>query len=280
MAYIKKLKDNELIGGTDNTDVYPVTSTEAVYNKENVSQEYINNHVDGSKIVNGTVTNSKIANGAVSVGKLNNEVQTLIQQGVSTSLSPMGEFDIEAIYWVNDMVYDPVTNSSYVSLRADNVGHPVTDGTWWMKVVGGDEETIETIVDNKIKISVTKQVSPDPSVSYMLRPKEKTLFGETSALRVFIKHPGTQYGPVAGVLNEYMFAFTTPSFPVMTLEVSTGDYPIMWTSGLQTEALTHYEVKIVYDEMQEMYFGEMKSWSISHDGPIEDNGGMDNIGGK
>jgi hypothetical protein len=137
MAYIKKLKDNELIGGTDNTDVYPVTSTEAVYNKENVSQEYINNHVDGSKIVDGTVTNNKIAPSTISMSKLNNEVQTLIQQGASTSLSPMGEFDIEAIYWANDMVYDPATNSSYVSLRADNMGHPVTDETWWMKVVDG-----------------------------------------------------------------------------------------------------------------------------------------------
>ena len=30
MAYIKTLKDNELIGGQDNTDVYPITSTQAV----------------------------------------------------------------------------------------------------------------------------------------------------------------------------------------------------------------------------------------------------------
>lgn len=43
MAYIKKLKNNELIGGTDNTDVYPVTSTKAVYDPDNVSQEDINN---------------------------------------------------------------------------------------------------------------------------------------------------------------------------------------------------------------------------------------------
>lgn len=31
MARIKTLKDNELMGGTDNTDVYPITSTQAVY---------------------------------------------------------------------------------------------------------------------------------------------------------------------------------------------------------------------------------------------------------
>ena len=143
MAYIKKLKDNELIGGTDNTDVYPVTSTEAVYNKENVSQEYINNHVDGSKIVNGTITTGKIADNAVAMGKLDNEVQTLIQQGADSSWTPKGDFNIEITYDANDVVFDPVTNSSYLSLRADNTGHPVDENDeeyeegWWMKVLDG-----------------------------------------------------------------------------------------------------------------------------------------------
>lgn len=34
MAYIKVLKDNELIGGTDNTDVYPVTTTQAIFSQK------------------------------------------------------------------------------------------------------------------------------------------------------------------------------------------------------------------------------------------------------
>lgn len=34
MAYIKTLKDNEYIGGTDNTDVYPVTTTQAVFSQD------------------------------------------------------------------------------------------------------------------------------------------------------------------------------------------------------------------------------------------------------
>lgn len=42
MAYIKKLKYNELVGGTDNTDVYPVTSTEAVYGPDNINQQTVN----------------------------------------------------------------------------------------------------------------------------------------------------------------------------------------------------------------------------------------------
>ena len=149
MAYIKKLKDNELIGGTDNTDVYPVTSTEAVYNKENVSQEYINNHVDGSKIVNGTVTTGKIADNAVTMGKLDNVVQTEIQRGTQRAWNPRGAYNAEAIYDVNDLVYHTDTNSSYISLQANNQGHnpawQSTTGGWWMLVVGGDE--INEIID-------------------------------------------------------------------------------------------------------------------------------------
>ena len=47
--------------GTPSRKIYIKTSTEAVYNPEGVTQEYINNHVDGSKIVNGTITNNKKA---------------------------------------------------------------------------------------------------------------------------------------------------------------------------------------------------------------------------
>ena len=33
MAYIKTLKDNELIGGQDNTDVYPISTTQAIFSQ-------------------------------------------------------------------------------------------------------------------------------------------------------------------------------------------------------------------------------------------------------
>ena len=35
MAYIKTLKDNELVGGTDETDVYPITHTKAIFDSNN-----------------------------------------------------------------------------------------------------------------------------------------------------------------------------------------------------------------------------------------------------
>ena len=45
MAYLKRLKNNELIGGTDNTDVYPYTTAEAVYDKSKVTQQVINDRL-------------------------------------------------------------------------------------------------------------------------------------------------------------------------------------------------------------------------------------------
>lgn len=42
MGKIKKLKSNELVGGVDREDVYPITSTKAVFDASNISQDDIN----------------------------------------------------------------------------------------------------------------------------------------------------------------------------------------------------------------------------------------------
>ena len=127
--------------GTPSKKIYIKTSTEAVYNPEGVTQEYINNHVDGSKIVSGTITNNKIADSTISMGKLDNDVQTKIQQGTQRAWTPKGAYDAEAVYDVNDLVYHTDTNSSYISLQANNQGHnpawQSATGGWWMKVLDG-----------------------------------------------------------------------------------------------------------------------------------------------
>ena len=41
MGKIKKILENELVGGTQGTDVYPVTSTKAVYDENNVRLDTI-----------------------------------------------------------------------------------------------------------------------------------------------------------------------------------------------------------------------------------------------
>lgn len=92
-------------------------------------------------IQNGAVTNSKIANSTISMGKLDNDVQTKIQQGTRRAWAPKGNYSAETVYNVNDLVYYPDTNSSYISLQANNQGHsPVwqsATGGWWMMVLDG-----------------------------------------------------------------------------------------------------------------------------------------------
>ena len=41
MAKVKVLKENELIGGTDNSSVYPITHTKAVFNSNNKELDQI-----------------------------------------------------------------------------------------------------------------------------------------------------------------------------------------------------------------------------------------------
>ena len=41
MGKIKKLLENELVGGTQSTDVYPITSTKAIYDENNIRLDTI-----------------------------------------------------------------------------------------------------------------------------------------------------------------------------------------------------------------------------------------------
>lgn len=74
MAKIKVLKDNELVGGTDNTSMYPVTSTKAVYDENNERLDSII-----YKIKNTPVTNHKIANDTIEIEKLSPNLREIIK---------------------------------------------------------------------------------------------------------------------------------------------------------------------------------------------------------
>lgn len=174
MGYIKKLKNNELVGGTDKTTVYPVTSTKAVFEEvsENnfQSQEYLNNHITNERIVDNTIENSKLKDDTIDMGKLNTQLKTIIQNAYDASWKVKEEpFSLETKYDADDVVYDPDTNSSYVSLTADNQGNPVNpedegyvEGKWRVvingisaiestEVIDAKVTELETRVDNKIE---------------------------------------------------------------------------------------------------------------------------------
>lgn len=78
MGFIKKIKNCWLIGGTDNNDVYPVTSTKAVFDEDNVSQDYINKHITGDRIESNTITGDKLVNKAITEEKVSDELMDKI----------------------------------------------------------------------------------------------------------------------------------------------------------------------------------------------------------
>ena len=55
MGKIKKILENELVGGTQATDVYPVTSTKAVYDENN---ERLDNILGGLRDKIGILKNA------------------------------------------------------------------------------------------------------------------------------------------------------------------------------------------------------------------------------
>ena len=173
MGYIKKLKSNELVGGTDKHTIYPVTSAEAVFeevsDKVFKSQKYLNNNITNERIVDNTIENRKLKDDTIDMGKLNTQLKTIIQNAYDASWKVKEEpFSLETKYDANDVVYDPDTNSSYVSLTADNQGNPVKledeeeVNPYWRMIINGISaiestevinakvEELETEVDNKI----------------------------------------------------------------------------------------------------------------------------------
>ena len=164
MGYIKKLKNNELVGGTDKHTIYPVTSTKAVFeevSKNNFqSQEYLNNHIyggEGGRINKESITDYNIATGTITKGKLSPQVQTMLDEGQKKALTPKGNYNSETEYEALDLVFDPVTNSSYISLQTPNVGHPVDENAegyeegWWEKTLDGTAvNTAQATIDAKV----------------------------------------------------------------------------------------------------------------------------------
>lgn len=78
MGFIKKIKNCWLVGGTDNTDVYPVTSTKAVYDEDNVSQDYLNKHITGDRIESNTISGDKLENKALTEEKVSDALMDKI----------------------------------------------------------------------------------------------------------------------------------------------------------------------------------------------------------
>ena len=85
MGKIKKILENELVGGTQNTDVYPVTSTKAVYNEDNERLDNILNRVESGIIYDVSLHNNgavfKSLQALLSSSNLSDLIPTSVRRG-------------------------------------------------------------------------------------------------------------------------------------------------------------------------------------------------------
>ena len=72
MGKIKKILENELVGGTQNTDIYPVTSTKAVYDENNERLDNVlgdlKNKIDTNSIISVHRADVSINKNVVTLG--------------------------------------------------------------------------------------------------------------------------------------------------------------------------------------------------------------------
>ena len=99
MGKIKKILENELVGGTQSTDVYPVTSTKAVYDENNVRLDTILKPA------------TKEATGLMS-----SEDKNKIDNYVGTRLN------VPNITYVNPELQEEYTSIGYGGIKYTNVG--------------------------------------------------------------------------------------------------------------------------------------------------------------
>ena len=146
MAKFKILKDTELVGGTDNTDVYPVTSTQALYSHYKDAQG--NLHVrmrDGEP----EKLEDRLEDQEAAVGKFENKLEKL---GVYLSNNKSGS-PLEITGTANSMT---LNGSAQVETYGDYPSEPVPADKMESKkmTVKRNEETVyeENVVSATVEV--------------------------------------------------------------------------------------------------------------------------------
>lgn len=103
--------------------------------------------------------------------------------GITTA----GNYDSTTTYKKLARVYDPTTNCSYLSKKANNVGHAVTDTEWWQK------DTADVRPPLVEQTAATATIQPNCLNKWT---------GVVPALNI------TLAAGQSGIQNEYMLEFT------------------------------------------------------------------------
>ena len=126
MGKIKKLKDVELVGGTEQSDVYPITSTKAIYDENNKRLDSIISELQKSADSSLETENKTI------VGSIN-ELKRLLDEGylfkdVATTKTNPGTPDAKVFYIANGK--GTYTNFGGIEVTEDEVVVLYWDSSW------------------------------------------------------------------------------------------------------------------------------------------------------
>ena len=214
MGKIKKILENELVGGTQTTDIYPVTSIKAVYDENNERLDHILEASDEklSELESEVIYDvSSRNNGAVF-----ESLQSLLSSPEVNSLIPTsvrcGGMSIRFINSNNRYV-----QYRYMGIKATGKPNPFLDSANWRC-------TDVTIISESAEVKAS------------ILPNELNKWGKIKSLTI-----NSFQGAQEGYVNEYMLEFTV-SGDNFTLTLPEG---VRWVEEPTWEDKYTYQVSIV-----------------------------------
>lgn len=212
MGKIKKILENELVGGTQGTDVYPVTSVKAVYDENNerldhilnrrgevnISTEYNGDHIAEeltlSKAIAKVPTESRVLG---FTGKFLSEYGWKTYTFIGTSVSDWSNTSL----WRDDSL-GKRRISSVVARQNDYIGIIPTNGSvtitgygfQFMDEIGNTVLTITRSNSGVYAPSIKFDISPRVTYTYLVLDLSKvgnadTIWGGTEDLYLLIENP-------------------------------------------------------------------------------------------
>lgn len=214
MGKIKKILENELVGGTQTTDIYPVTSIKAVYDENNERLDHILEASDEklSELESEVIYDvSSRNNGAVF-----ESLQSLLSSPELNSLIPISvRCGGMSVRFINS--YNKYVQYRYMGIKAAGKPNPFLDSANW-------KCTDVTIIPESAEVKAS------------ILPNELNKWGKIKSLTI-----NSFQGAQEGYVNEYMLEFTV-SGDNFTLTLPEG---VRWVEEPTWENGYTYQVSIV-----------------------------------
>lgn len=179
MGKIKKILENELVGGTQSTDIYPITSTKAIYDENNVRLDDILKPATKESVglmspedknnieLIQTEVAGKVDKASVVQESGDSEKLVMSQKVVSGKLNNLSS----TIYEIKEKATNAATEASNALNKAEAASNMAKTNKTALTTVTSDISTLKKKVDD-IPATIPKVVSMSESAYDDLETKE------------------------------------------------------------------------------------------------------------